>query len=72
MYVDPTVYSGAPAEARDSREMAVYAKLDALGISYLRCDHDHADTMEACEAVEAVLDVSICSFATGRKRTSIC
>ena len=71
MYVDPTVYSGAPAEARDSREMAVYAKLDALGISYLRCDHDHADTMEACEAVEAVLDVSICKnlLLTNRQQT---
>lgn len=71
MYVDPTVYSGAPAEARDSREMAVYARLDALGISYLRCDHDHADTMEACEAVEAVLDVSICKnlLLTNRQQT---
>ncbi len=71
MYVDPTVYTGAPAEPRAPGEMAVYAKLDGLGIPYLRCDHDHADTMAACEAVERVLDVRICKnlLLTNRQQT---
>ena len=60
MYVNPEVYTGPPAESRDPNEMAVYAFLDQLGIAYLRCDHDYANTMEDCKAVEAVLGVPIC------------
>ena len=60
MVVDPNVYSGPPAEARHPNEMAVYAFLDQLGISYQRCDHEYANTMEDCKAVEAVLGAPIC------------
>ena len=71
MYVNPEVYSGPPADSRDPNEMAVYAFLDQLGISYLRCDHDYANTMEDCKAVEAVLGVPICKnlLLTNRQQT---
>lgn len=71
MYVNPELYSGAPAEERDPNEMAVYAFLDRLGIPYLRCDHDYANTMEDCKAVEAVLGVPVCKnlLLTNRKQT---
>ena len=35
--------------------MAIYDKLDALGLDYKRADHDHADTMKDCLAIEKVL-----------------
>ena len=71
MYVNPEVYTGPPAESRDPNEMAVYAFLDQLGIAYLRCDHDYANTMEDCKAVEAVLGVPICKnlLLTNRQQT---
>ena len=71
MYVNPEVYTGPPADSRDPNEMAVYAFLDQLGISYLRCDHDYANTMEDCKAVEAVLGVPICKnlLLTNRQQT---
>ena len=71
MYVNPEVYTGPPADSRDPNEMAVYAFLDQLGISYLRCDHNYANTMEDCKAVEAVLGVPICKnlLLTNRQQT---
>lgn len=71
MYVNPELYSGAPKEQRDANEMAVYAFLDELGISYLRCDHDYANTMEDCKAVEKVLGVPVCKnlLLTNRQQT---
>ena len=71
MWVDQTVYSGPPAEERDPNEMAVYAFLDELGIPYTRCDHEYANTMEDCKAVEAVLGAPICKnlLLTNRKQT---
>ena len=71
MYVDPTLYTTAPEDGRACGEMAVYAKLDALGIPYTRCDHDAANTMSDCLAVEAVLGVPVCKnlLLTNRKQT---
>ena len=71
MVVDPNVYSGPPAEERHPNEMAVYAFLDQLGISYQRCDHEYANTMEDCKAVEQVLGAPICKnlLLTNRKQT---
>lgn len=71
MRVDPTIYSGPPAEGRDPKEMAVYAFLDKLGIPYQRCDHEYANTMEDCKAVEGVLGVPICKnlLLTNRQQT---
>ena len=45
--------------------------LTACGIAYFRVDHDHADTIEACEAVEQVLGEKICKnlFLCNRQKT---
>ena len=75
MVVDPNVYSGPPAEERHPNEMAVYAFLDELGVPYQRCDHEYANTMEDCKAVEQVLGAPICKTCcspTGSRPTSIC
>ena len=71
MYVNPTLFTTPPQEERDSREMAVYALLDRLGIPYTRCDHEAANTMEDCLAVEQVLGVPICKnlLLTNRQQT---
>ena len=66
------LYKGRPQniEGRLDREVRVYDLLDSLGIEYLRTDHGHADTMEACNEIDKVLDVLICKnlfCATGRK-----
>ena len=45
---------------RLDKEIRVYDFLDRLGISYQRIDHDAAMTMEACAAVDAALQATIC------------
>lgn len=42
------------------KEVRVYDLLDNLGISYQRVDHEAAMTMEACAAIDEVLDAAIC------------
>ena len=53
---------GRPADlgGRLDKEIRVYDFLDALGISYQRIDHEAANTMEACAAIDEVLDATIC------------
>lgn len=70
MFIDPKVYSGG-AEGRIEKEMRSYALLDSLGIEYRRVDHEHADTIEACEQVEGLLECKICKnlFLTNRQQT---
>ena len=53
---------GRPVDCggRLPKEIRVYDFLDALGISYQRIDHDAAMTMEACAAIDAALEASIC------------
>ena len=53
---------GRPADCggRLPKEIRVYDFLDALGISYQRVDHEAAMTMEACAAIDAALEASIC------------
>jgi len=67
------VYSGRPENTggRLPREARVYDYLDQLGITYMRADHPHADTMEACRAIEEALDVHICKnlFLCNRQKT---
>ena len=72
MNIDNTLYSGRPTDERSDVEMAIYDKLDALGIEYKRADHDHADTMEDCLAIEKVLGAKICKnlFLCNRQKTS--
>ena len=47
------------------------ALLDSLGILYSRVDHAHADTIEACHAVEEVLGWPVCKnlFLCNRQKT---
>ena len=47
-------------EGRLPKEVRVYDLLDSLGVSYQRIDHEAAMTMEACAAIDAVLDATIC------------
>ena len=71
MHIDPTVYTGRPADRRTDSEEAIYDKLDELGISHVRVDHDHADTMEDCLLVESILGAHICKnlFLCNRQQT---
>ena len=51
------LHSGRPSDTtgRLEKEIRTYDLLDSLGISYERVDHEEANTMEACAAVDAVL-----------------
>ena len=53
---------GRPADCsgRLEKEVRVYDFLDNLGIEYQRIDHEAAMTMEACAAIDEVLDATIC------------
>jgi len=68
------LYNGRPIDltGREDREIRVYDLLDSLGIEYQRTDHGHADTMEACNEIDAVLDVLICKnlFLCNRQKTN--
>ena len=68
------LFKGRPVdtEGREDREIRVYDLLDRLGIEYIRTDHGHADTMEACNEIDAVLDVLICKnlFLCNRQKTN--
>lgn len=67
------LYKGRPENTggREEREVRVYDLLDSLGIEYFRTDHEHADTMEACNRIDTVLDVVICKnlFLCNRQKT---
>ena len=71
MNIDPTVYTGRPADRRSPAEEGIYDKLEALSIPFARVDHDRADTMEDCLAIENVLGAKICKnlFLTNRQQT---
>lgn len=72
MRIDPTRYTGRPAEKRTPAEEAIYDKLEELGISFDRVDHDHADTMEDCLLIESTLGGKICKnlFLCNRQQTA--
>ena len=60
MYVDQNLYHGRPVSGqRLDKELRCYDLLDRLGLSYDRVDHDAADTIEACAAVEDVLEAGL-------------
>ncbi|MBO4337755.1 MAG: prolyl-tRNA synthetase associated domain-containing protein [Lachnospiraceae bacterium] len=67
------LYDGRPVntEGRLPREVRTYDFLDSLGIVYKRTDHERADNMEACNAIDAVLEVVICKnlFLCNRQKT---
>ena len=54
--------TGRPADCtgRLEKEIRCYDLLDSLGVSYQRIDHAAAMTMEACAAIDEVLDATIC------------
>lgn len=67
------LYKGRPEviTGREDKEIRVYDLLDRLNMEYYRTDHGHADTMEACHEIDAVLDVLICKnlFLCNRQKT---
>ena len=67
------LYNGRPDDiaGRLPREIRTYDFLDNLGISYQRTDHEAANNMEACNAIDAVLEVVICKnlFLCNRQKT---
>lgn len=71
MQLSPTPLTGRPADRRTGAEEAIYDRLDALSISYLRVDHDHADTMEDCLRIEKALGAAVAKnlFLTNRRMT---
>lgn len=71
MYINPIVFTEKPTDERIPQEYAIYQKLEDLGIPFSRVDHDHANTMEDCLAIEKVLGASICKnlFLTNRQQT---
>ncbi len=72
MNICKALYTGRPSDERSEVEMAIYDRLDYLGIDYQRADHDHDDTMEDCLAIEKVLGAKICKnlFLCNRQKTS--
>ena len=67
------LYDGRPEniEGRLQREVRTYDFLDSLGITYKRTDHERADNMEACNEIDAILDVVICKnlFLCNKQQT---
>lgn len=55
--MDLKMVKGRPKsmEGRLEKEIRVYDLLDSLGICYDRVDHEEANTMEACAAIDEVL-----------------
>ena len=70
------LYHGSPdnMEGRQDREVRAYKLLDELGIDFVRTDHfdEPATTMEACEKIDAILNVKICKnlFLCNRQKTN--
>ena len=68
------LYDGRPksVDGRLEREVRTYDYLDNLGIKYQRTDHEPADNMEACNAIDAILGVIICKnlFLCNRQKTN--
>lgn len=58
--VKKELFFGAPGEQRENVENESYTFLENLGIEFFRADHERADTIEACLAVEEVLGCEIC------------
>ena len=54
--------NGRPGDCtgRLEKEVRVYDLLDGLNIGYQRIDHEATMTMEACAAVDEVLEATIC------------
>ncbi|HIW49484.1 MAG TPA: prolyl-tRNA synthetase associated domain-containing protein [Candidatus Blautia intestinavium] len=68
------LYNGRPqnTEGRLEKEIRTYDFLDSLGAEYQRVDHEAAMTIEACEEIDKILEISICKnlFLCNRQETS--
>ena len=68
-----TLENGRPENVtgRLEKEIRVYDFLDKLSVPYRRVDHEPAMTMEACQAVDAVLGTKMCKnlFLCNRQQT---
>ncbi len=73
MNIDPVLHVGRPDDKRIPKEERCYDLLDSLGVEYARADHEHADTIEACHAIEQLLGCEICKnlFLTNRQMTEL-
>ena len=71
-FVNPELFCGRPPQKRSDKEEDCYDLLEKLGIPFMRADHDPADTVEDCKAVEQVVGVHICKnlFLCNRQRTN--
>ncbi|MED9968666.1 MAG: prolyl-tRNA synthetase associated domain-containing protein [Ruminococcus sp.] len=67
------LFEGRPenTENREDRELRVYDFLDDLGIKYYITDHDAAENMEVCKAIDEILEAKICKnlFLCNRQKT---
>ena len=65
---------GRPSDlsGREEKEIRVYDFLDGLNIEYMRVDHEAADNMEVCAAIDEVLEATICNnlFLCNRQKTN--
>ena len=60
MNLSPLYHNTRPEGPLLPQEEAAFQALEALGIPYDRVDHDHADTIEDCVAIEEYLGAPIC------------
>lgn len=66
------LYTSAPTDDnRLDKEMRVYELLEKLEIPFTRVDHEEAMTMEACQAIDKALGVTMCKnlFLCNRQKT---
>lgn len=65
---------GRPSDetGRLEKEIRTYDLLDRLGVAYERVDHEPAMTMEVCQAIDEVLQATICKnlFLSNRQETA--
>jgi len=68
------IFNGRPVDGscREARELRAYDLLDELGVQYTRVDHEPANDMESCLAIDKALDVFICKnlFLCNRQKTN--
>ncbi len=59
-------------DGRLEKEVRVYDFLDKLDVEYMRVDHEVADNMEVCKAIDEVLNATICKnlFLCNRQQTA--
>lgn len=73
IYVNPIHFTSKPdCTNRLPKEERVYDLLDKLKIPYEGVDHDAADTIEACEAVDQAFGISMCKnlFLRNQQKTT--